>query len=316
MVYIRDVAHVRDGNPPQTNIVRVDGRRAIMMNVLKTGSASTLDIIKNVREIISSPSLKGQLPPQLKIAALSDQSIFVRSAISGVVREAIIAACLTAIMILIFLGSLAFHDHHRRLHSAFDSLLPDRARRAARDHQHHDPGRHGAGRGHSGRRRHRGHREHQPLSGDGPGAGAGHPGRLRADCHARSRLHARHLHRLRAHVLPERSGALPVCAHGRGGGLRHARQLLPVAHPRAHHGQVPAQGARRCAGGEKTSQPQPVHPLPARIRTRIRRFSPRLPEPAHLLRRSRGGLFHPLSGVCRGLAGTRAIARAGLLPLR
>ena len=105
VVYIRDVAHVRDGNPPQTNIVRVDGRRAIMMNVLKTGSASTLDIIKGVRDIISSPSFKGQLPPQLKIVALSDQSIFVRSAISGVVREAIIAACLTAIMILVFLGS-------------------------------------------------------------------------------------------------------------------------------------------------------------------------------------------------------------------
>jgi multidrug efflux pump subunit AcrB len=105
VVYIRDVAHVRDGNPPQTNIVRVDGRRAIMMNVLKTGSTSTLDIIENVRKIISSPSLKGQLPPQLKIVTLSDQSIFVRSAVSGVVREAIIAACLTATMILIFLGS-------------------------------------------------------------------------------------------------------------------------------------------------------------------------------------------------------------------
>ncbi len=104
-VYIRDVAHVRDGSPPQTNIVRVDGHRAIMMNVMKTGSASTLDIIKDVRDIISSPSLKGQLPPQLKIVALADQSIFVRSAISGVVREAIIAACLTAIMILVFLGS-------------------------------------------------------------------------------------------------------------------------------------------------------------------------------------------------------------------
>jgi multidrug efflux pump subunit AcrB len=105
VVYIRDVAHVRDGSPPQTNIVRVDGRRAIMMNVMKTGSASTLDIIKNVNAIITSPGLKGQLPPQLKIVALSDQSIFVRSAISGVVREAIIAACLTATMILIFLGS-------------------------------------------------------------------------------------------------------------------------------------------------------------------------------------------------------------------
>ena len=105
VVYIRDVAHVRDGNPPQTNIVRVDGHRAIMMNIMKTGSASTLDIIKGVRAIISSPSMKGQLPPQLKIVALADQSIFVRGAINGVVREAIIAACLTAIMILVFLGS-------------------------------------------------------------------------------------------------------------------------------------------------------------------------------------------------------------------
>ena len=104
VVYIRDVAHVRDGNPPQTNIVRVDGHRAILMNIMKTGSASTLDIIKGVREM-SRASFKGQLPPQLQINALSDQSIFVRGAIDGVVREAIIAACLTAIMILVFLGS-------------------------------------------------------------------------------------------------------------------------------------------------------------------------------------------------------------------
>ena len=103
VVYVRDVAHVRDGSPPQTNIVRVDGRRAILMNVLKTGSASTLDIIKGVRARLET--VKNQLPPQLKISAVSDQSIFVRSAIDGVVREAIVAACLTAIMILVFLGS-------------------------------------------------------------------------------------------------------------------------------------------------------------------------------------------------------------------
>ena len=105
VIDIRDVAHVRDGNPPQTNIVRVDGRRAIVMNILKIGSSSTLDIIKGVRQIISSPNLRGQLPPQLKIVALSDQSIFVRNSIDGVIHEAIIAACLTAIMILVFLGS-------------------------------------------------------------------------------------------------------------------------------------------------------------------------------------------------------------------
>ncbi|MGA2216524.1 MAG: efflux RND transporter permease subunit, partial [Terracidiphilus sp.] len=103
MIYIRDVAHVRDGYPPQTNIVRVNGRRGVLMNVLKTGSSSTLDIIKGVRGVLES--IKGQLPPELKISALSDQSIFVRSAIDGVIREAIIAACLTAIMILVFLGS-------------------------------------------------------------------------------------------------------------------------------------------------------------------------------------------------------------------
>jgi multidrug efflux pump subunit AcrB len=103
VIYVRDVAHVRDGSPPQTNIVRVDGRRAILMSIMKTGSASTLDIISGIRSRLDA--MKGQLPPQVKISALSDQSIFVRGAISGVAREGIIAACLTGIMILMFLGS-------------------------------------------------------------------------------------------------------------------------------------------------------------------------------------------------------------------
>ena len=102
-IYIRDVAHVRDGNPPQTNIVRVDGQRAILMSIMKVGSASTLDIIAGIHEKLDE--MKGRLPEQLKISALSDQSIFVRGAVKGVVREAIIAACLTAVMILMFLGS-------------------------------------------------------------------------------------------------------------------------------------------------------------------------------------------------------------------
>jgi multidrug efflux pump subunit AcrB len=103
VIYIRDVAHVRDGNPPQTNIVRVDGKRGVLMSIMKIGSASTLDIIAGVRAKLES--IKGTLPPQLQFNFLSDQSIFVRGAINGVVREAIIAACLTAIMILVFLGS-------------------------------------------------------------------------------------------------------------------------------------------------------------------------------------------------------------------
>ena len=103
MVYVRDVAHVRDGFPPQTNIVRVDGQRASLISVIKTGDASTLDIIKGLRAKIDE--LKSQLPPALKITPLGDQSIFVRASIDGVMREGIIAACLTAIMILVFLGS-------------------------------------------------------------------------------------------------------------------------------------------------------------------------------------------------------------------
>ncbi len=103
MVYIHDVAHVRNGFPPQTNIVRVDGQRASLLSVMKTGNASTLAIVKGI--LAKVDSLKSQLPPQLKITPLADQSIFVRNSIDGVVHEAIIAACLTAIMILIFLGS-------------------------------------------------------------------------------------------------------------------------------------------------------------------------------------------------------------------
>ena len=103
MVYIHDVSHVRDGFPPQTNIVRVDGQRAALLSVIKTGDASTLDIVAGVRARIET--LKSQLPPTLKITPLADQSLFVRASIGGVVREGIIAACLTAIMILVFLGS-------------------------------------------------------------------------------------------------------------------------------------------------------------------------------------------------------------------
>jgi multidrug efflux pump subunit AcrB len=103
VTYIRDVAHVRDGYPPQTNMVRVDGRRAILQNVLKTGNASTIDIIRNVYKII--PQAQASLPGSLSIKPLSDQSVFVRAAISGVIREGVIAAALTGLLILLFLGS-------------------------------------------------------------------------------------------------------------------------------------------------------------------------------------------------------------------
>jgi multidrug efflux pump subunit AcrB len=103
VTYIRDVAHVRDGYSPQTNVVRVEGNRAILMSVLKTGKASTIDIINSINEKL--PQIRAAMPPELKIQALSDQSVFVRAAISGVIREAVIAGALTGLLILLFLGS-------------------------------------------------------------------------------------------------------------------------------------------------------------------------------------------------------------------
>ena len=102
-IYIRDVAHVRNGFPPQTNIVRVNGQRAAMLSVIKSGSASTLDIVDRVKTAL--PRIATSLPPELQIKQLADQSVFVRASIQGVIREAVVAACLTAIMILVFLGS-------------------------------------------------------------------------------------------------------------------------------------------------------------------------------------------------------------------
>jgi multidrug efflux pump subunit AcrB len=102
-IYVKDVAWVRDGFPPQTNIVRVNGQRSVLLTIQKAGDASTLDVILGIKSLL--PLIKTQVPAALQITPLADQSIFVRGAISGVVRETLIAACLTAFMILTFLGS-------------------------------------------------------------------------------------------------------------------------------------------------------------------------------------------------------------------
>jgi multidrug efflux pump subunit AcrB len=102
-IYMKDVAWVRDGFPPQTNIVRVNGQRSVLLTIQKAGNASTLDVIAGIKALL--PQIATTVPSQLKMTPLADQSIFVRGAISGVVRETLIAACLTALMILTFLGS-------------------------------------------------------------------------------------------------------------------------------------------------------------------------------------------------------------------
>jgi multidrug efflux pump subunit AcrB len=103
MVYVRDVAHVRDGNPPQTNIVHVNGNRSVLMMVLKAGFISTLDIIAGIKQKVID--VRDQMPDALRIGFIGDQSVFVRGAITGVAYEGVIAALLTSVMILLFLGS-------------------------------------------------------------------------------------------------------------------------------------------------------------------------------------------------------------------
>ena len=101
--YLRDVAQVRDGFSPQTNVVRQDGERGVLLSVLKNGGASTLDIVANLRALL--PRATQILPPDIKVTTLFDQSVFVKAAVMGVVVEALIAAGLTALMVLLFLGN-------------------------------------------------------------------------------------------------------------------------------------------------------------------------------------------------------------------
>jgi multidrug efflux pump subunit AcrB len=103
VIFLRDVATVADGSIPQTNIVRQDGSRAVLITILKAGTASTLSVVNGIRALL--PRVKSTLPPSLVMKPLADQAIFVRGSVLGVVREAVIAAVLTALMILLFLGS-------------------------------------------------------------------------------------------------------------------------------------------------------------------------------------------------------------------
>ncbi len=103
VIYMRDVAYVHDGSPPQTNVVHVDGQNAVLLSVVKSGAVSTLSIISQIKQLL--PNIRATLPPSLSISAIGDQSVFVTSAVSGVVREGLIAAALTALMILLFIGS-------------------------------------------------------------------------------------------------------------------------------------------------------------------------------------------------------------------
>ena len=103
IIYIHDVAYVHEGSPPQTNLVRVNGSRAVLMTILKAGSASTLNVIDGIKSLL--PRVEESLPASLNLHAVGDQSIFVKAAVFGVIREAVLAAALVGVMILLFLGS-------------------------------------------------------------------------------------------------------------------------------------------------------------------------------------------------------------------
>ena len=152
MIYVRDVATVADGFQVQTNIVRQDGHRGVLISILKAGNASTLNVVKGVRAML--PFISTIVPSQLRMTPLSDQSIFVRGAVTGVIRETVIAAALTGTHDPALPRKLAKHDHHRHFDSIVDSQLGDHSELAGRDDQHHDARRPGFGRWHPGRRCH------------------------------------------------------------------------------------------------------------------------------------------------------------------
>ena len=237
-IYMKDVAWVRDGFPPQTNIVRVNGQRSVLLTIQKAGNASTLNVIAGIKALL--PQIATTVPPQLQMTPLADQSIFVRGAISGVVRETLIAACLTAFMILTFLGSwrstliIATSIPLAILTSiiVFSAI--------GANHQHHDARWARSGGRHPGGRRHRRGREHQSQSRGRAREGHGRscPRQRVANRDTCLRLHALDLHCVCSDVLAVRRGAIPVCAARRSSGLRHVGLVFPFADHRSDDGQV------------------------------------------------------------------------------
>ena len=236
-IYMRDVAHVRDGFSPQTNVVLANGQRGVLMSVYKTGNASTLSIVDRVKQTLHDygPSL----PRDLKVTTFFDQSLFVRAAIQGVLREAIIAACLTAVMILLFLGNwkstfiiatsiplsilvslLCLSALGETINImtlgglalAVGILVDDATVEIENINRKLAIG-----------------KETVQAILDGAQ-------QIAVPAFVSTVMH---LHRLHPHVLPLRRRQIPLRPSRRSRHLRHARFLHVVAHHRAHHGHVP-----------------------------------------------------------------------------
>ncbi len=317
MVYVRDVAHVRDGNPPQSNIVHVDGNRSVLMMVLKNGGASTLAVIDGIKKKL--PELQRTLPGNLKIAEIADQSFFVKAAIGGVVREGVIAAALTSLMILLFLGSfrstliiatsipLSVLGSIATLWALGETLnimtlgglalavgiLVDEATVTIENiNWHLEQG-----------------KEVETAILDGAAA----------DRDAGLRLAAVHLHRVRADVLPDRRAALPVRAAGRSGHVGDGLVVHSVAHAGADDGEIhaaPACLARRRArrGRAAAALAQSFGAPAARVRAALRAIPLRLSRAADDGAASSRRLRDLLSRLRDRHVRAGAVSRARLFP--
>ena len=249
VVFMRDIGYVHDGSPPQTNVVQLDGRKGVLMSVLKIGAASTLDIISGIKERL--PAIQATLPPGVTLKYVADQSGFVKSSVAAVVREGLIAAALTGFMILVFLGSWRSTLIITVSIPLAVLSLADRAFGARPDDQRDDARRSGAGGRHPRRRRHGDDRKHQsPYGGTWRGHSDRHHARSAGNHAAGDGRAVLHLHRLRAVALARRSRRLPVPAARDGGGVRDDRFLPAHLHSGADDGAFsvaqPAPSFRSC----------------------------------------------------------------------
>ena len=273
-VLVKDVGQVRDAFAVQQNIVRQNGLRAVLLTVIKNGNASTLDVVNGVKAALAVA--RAAAPPGLNINELFDQSVFVKASVDGVVREGAIAAALTALMILLFLGSwrstliVLISIPLAILVVARGALFP-------RTHaQHHDARRPCARHRHPGRRFHGHHREHPSAAQRGEDAArAGDALRLGRHRRANAGLDARHLLRVHLGRVPRGTGQISVHAARPRRGVRHARVVCAVADADADHHRPSAQG-RAARRSPRRHAAELVRALSCRLRARLRDHAPEL----------------------------------------
>ena len=232
-VYLSDVAHVRDGWAVQQNIVHAEGKRSVLLTIIKNGDASTLDVVNRVKAAL--PEIQKAAPPGLHIDLMFDQSMFVQNAISAVLREGAIAAGLTALMILIFLGLMAVNTCGDGVNPAVDSDIAGSPVGARRNYQHDDAGRACARRRHPGGRQHGDDREHASSAGRGHTVRLRRVGGLGRHRGANADFHSSDLLCVRLRLLPAGRGTLSVYATRDGRRLCDACLVCDLPHADADH---------------------------------------------------------------------------------